>query len=70
MKVYVLVDNDKDGNPTFDMSVTFGRHIRAYNSKARARTYARKFQCSVVELDIADGKVVANEKDPTYKPAL
>lgn len=64
MKVYVLVDNDKDGNPTFDMSITFGRHIRAYNSKARAIVYARKFSCSVVELDIENGKVVANEKNP------
>lgn len=65
MKVYVLVANDKDGKPTFDMSITFGRHIRAYNSKARARVYARKFNCSVVELDTQEGKVVANEKSPT-----
>ena len=64
MKIYVLVANDKEGKPTFDMSITFGRNIRAYNSRARARVYARKFQCSVVEFDIEKGKVVFNEKSP------
>lgn len=59
MKVYILVANDKDGEPTFDMSVTFGRSIRAYNSKARAKVYARRFKCSVVELDVERGEVVA-----------
>ena len=58
MKVYVLVANDKEGKPTFNMPTHFGRTTRAYSSKARARVYAKKFSCTVVELDLEQGKIV------------
>lgn len=60
MKIYILVAND-EGQPTVSMPVSFGRNIRAYNSKARAKVYARKFKCAVVEVDIESGKIVADE---------
>lgn len=65
MKVYVLVADDNDHNLTFNMPVTFGRGLRAYDSEARAKVYARKFKCKVVELDIDKGKIVYNAKDPS-----
>jgi hypothetical protein len=58
MKVYVLVTQDTEGNPTFEMPTHFGRTTRAYASKARAKVYAKKFNCKVVELNLEDGKVV------------
>lgn len=58
MKIYVLVSQDKDGEPTLDMPVTFGRSIRAYTSKARAKVYARKFKSYVIEVKLTDGKIV------------
>ena len=58
MKIYVLVSNDEDGEATTNMPVNFGRGIRAYNSKARAKVYARRFKSSVIEVDLAEGKVV------------
>lgn len=58
MKIYILVTNDKDGNPIVNMPTLFGRTTRAYASKARARVYARKFSCSVVEIDLEKGKIV------------
>lgn len=71
MKVYVLVAENEKGELTFDMPVTFGRGLRAYDSKARAKVYARKFNCNVVELDLDKGIVVAkNEKNTTNKSAL
>lgn len=60
MKIYILVAND-EGNPTTNMPIYFGRGIRAYSSKARARVYARKFKCVVVEIDLASGRIVADE---------
>lgn len=57
MKIYVLVTTEK-GEPTVNMPVYFGRSIRAYISKSRARVYARKFQCYVIEVDLTDGKIV------------
>lgn len=59
MNIYVLVSND-EGEPTTNMPVHFGRGIRAYNSKARARVYARRFGCAVIELKLQDGKIVYN----------
>lgn len=59
MKVYVLVAKDEEGKPTFNMPVLFGRSLRAYDSKARARVYAKKFNCDVVELELESGKVVS-----------
>lgn len=61
MKIYVLVATDEDGEPTLNMPVDFGRTIRAYNSKARAKVYARKFKCAVIEVDLQDGQLVAYE---------
>lgn len=58
MKVYVIVAQNDDGEPTFDMPVSFGRNVRAYSSKARAKVYARKFNAVVVELDLEQGEVV------------
>lgn len=58
MKVYVLVTKDKEGKPTFNMPTHFGRTTRAYASRARAKVYARKFDCDVVELELEEGKVV------------
>lgn len=58
MKVYVLVAKDKEGNPTFNMPINFGRGLRAYDSKARAKVYARRFNCKVVELNIEEGTEV------------
>lgn len=58
MKVYILVAKNKDGDSTFDMPIYFHRAIRAYNSEARAKVYARKFNADVVELDVKKGKVV------------
>lgn len=58
MKVYILVAQDEKGNATFDMPVTFGRGLRAYNSKLRAKVYARRFGCKVFELDTEEGKEV------------
>lgn len=60
MKVYILVAND-EGKPTLNMPIYFGRSIRAYNSKARAKVYARRFSCAVVEVDLETGKIVADE---------
>lgn len=57
MKIYILVANDK-GLPTTNMPVKFGRGIRAYGSKARARVYARRFDCAVIEVNLEDGKIV------------
>ena len=57
MKIYVLVAQE-DGEPTFNLPVQFGRAIRAYTSKARAKVYARKFECYVIEVDLTDGKIV------------
>ena len=61
MKIYVLVTMNKDDELTTNMPVSFGRGIRAYTSKARAKVYARKFECAVVEVKVEDGKIVANE---------
>lgn len=58
MKVYVLVKKDKDGKPTFNMPTHFGRLTRAYSSKARAKIYAKKFECNVIELELEQGKIV------------
>lgn len=58
MKIYLLVANDLEGKPTLNMPTTFGRQTRAYASKARAKVYAKKFNCSVVEFDLAKGKIV------------
>jgi hypothetical protein len=57
MKIYVLVTT-KDGEPTLDMPVHFGRSIRAYTSKARAKVYAKKFDCYVIEVDLTKGEMV------------
>jgi len=57
-KIYVLIDTDEDGETITDMPVTFGRSVRAYTSKARARMYAKRFKCEVVELDLNDGEIV------------
>ncbi len=70
MKVYVLVSKDKDDEPTFNMPVTFGRGLRAYDSKPRAKVYARRFKCMVVELEVERGEVIYDAKDPTSQPAL
>jgi hypothetical protein len=64
MKVYVLVAKDEKGGTTFNMPVTFGRGLRAYNSEARAKVYARKFKCSVVELKTEEGKIVYETLQP------
>lgn len=58
MKVYILVANDKDGNPTVNMPKQFGRATRAYTSKGRARVYAKKFMCTALEFDTEQGKAV------------
>lgn len=58
MKVYVLVTKDTEGKPTFNMPTHFGRTTRAYSSRARAKVYANKFNCNVVELDLSEGKIV------------
>lgn len=58
MKVYILVAKDDEGELTFNMPYNFGRNIRAYTSKARAKVYARRFNCEVVELDIETGKIL------------
>lgn len=58
MKVYLLVNKNQN---TLNMPVTFGRKIRVYESKARAKVYGRKFNCSVVELDLEGGKIVHEE---------
>ncbi len=63
MKIYVLVADDNEHNLTFNMPVVFGRGLRAYDSKARAKVYARKFKCKVVELDIKSGKIIADESN-------
>lgn len=60
MKVYILVAIN-EGSATTNMPVLFGRGIRAYNSKARAKVYARRFKCAVVEVDLGTGKIVADE---------
>lgn len=57
MKVYVLVTT-KNGEPTFDMPTTFGRGVRAYDSKARAQAYAKRFKAVVIELDLENGEEV------------
>ena len=58
MKVYILVNKNQN---TLSMPVTFGRSVRVYDSKARAKVYGRKFNCTVVELDVEKGKVVHEE---------
>lgn len=58
MKVYILVAQDKEGKSTFDMPVTFGRNLRVYDSKSRAKVYGRRFGCKVIELNIEEGKEV------------
>lgn len=63
MKIYVLVANE-DGTPTTNMPVQFGRGIRAYNSKARAKVYARRFNCHVIELNLEDGNIVYENNIP------
>lgn len=65
MKVYVLVSKDKNNELTFNMPVHFGRGLRAYDSKARAKVYARKFNCKVVELDVMTGKTVFDAENST-----
>lgn len=60
MKIYVLVASE-EGQPSVNMPVYLQRQIRAYTSKARARVYARKFNCAVVEVDISSGKIIADE---------
>ena len=59
MKLYVLVAVDEDGEPTYNMPVGFGRAVRAYSSKARAKVYARKFKCAVIEVDLENGEMIA-----------
>jgi len=61
MKIYILVTND-EGSPSLNMPVKFGRSIRAYDSKARAKVYARRFNCSAVEVDITEGKLLWSEE--------
>lgn len=58
MKVYVLVAQDEEGEPTLDMPTHFGRKVRAYTSKAVAKVNAKRFNCAVVELSIGRGEVV------------
>jgi len=58
MKVYVLVAEDKDGEPTFSMSTQFGRTVRAYTNRAQAKAYAKRFGCVAIELNVEDGLVV------------
>lgn len=58
MKIYILVANDKDGKPTINMPTQYGRATRAYTSIGRAKAYARRFDCSVVEFDTEKGKLV------------
>ncbi len=57
MKIYVLVTT-KDGEPTLDMPTHFGRSIRAYTSEKRAKAYAKRFDCYVIEIDLTKGKMV------------
>lgn len=65
MKVYILVNKTTN---SLQMPVTFGRGIRVYDSKARAKVYGRKFNCSVVELDVDEGKVVWKESSEKNTP--
>lgn len=62
MTIYILVANN-DGEPTLNMPYSFGRNIRAYESKARAKVYARRFKCAVVEIDLEDGQIIFDETD-------
>lgn len=57
MKIYVLVAN-KDGETTVNMPTHYGRVTRVYKSKAQAKVYARRFDCSVMEFDLDDGTLV------------
>jgi hypothetical protein len=57
MKLYVLIDQEDD-KPTFNLPVHFGRGVRAYSSQARARVYARRFNCYIVEVDMTKGNIV------------
>lgn len=59
MKIYVLVKNE-DGEASFDLP-QFGRTVRAYLSKGRAQSLAKKFNCEVVAFDFEDGEVVTDE---------
>lgn len=58
MKIYILVAKDKDGKPTINMPVQFGRALRGYTQKGRAQVYGRKFNSTVLEFDTEQGKIV------------
>lgn len=58
MYIYILVALDSDNEPTTDMPRTFGRAIRAYKSQKVATRMAKKFNCHVVEIDVAMGELV------------
>lgn len=57
MKIYILVKKNEEGEVTTNMPVTFGRRIRAYDNKSRAKVYARNFDSRVVEVDLEKGTV-------------
>lgn len=58
MKIYILVKKNEEGEVTTNMPVTFGRRVRAYNNKARAKVYARNFDSRVIEVDLEKGTAV------------
>lgn len=58
MRIYILVADDKNGEPTFEMPVRLGRKLRVYESKKVAQRYAAKFNCTAIELKVEEGYAV------------
>jgi hypothetical protein len=58
MKIYVLIIRNDDDTDTLKMPTTFGRRIRAYPSKARAKAYAKRFNATVVECEVNEENIV------------
>lgn len=58
MKIYVLVMESGDDTHSLKMPTTFGRRIRAYPSKARAKAYAKRFNALVFECELTEENIV------------
>lgn len=58
MKVYILIPKDEE-KPAFDLPEYYGsKRVRAYYSKKRAKTFAKKNNCAVIALDAEHGEEI------------